>query len=83
MEFTNVQNEYAWVIEVLESCLTESQISTSEKLFRQFIMKWKNEIPDERKEKLNDNFGKLVKIKTFELRKNYESTSSNNCVGTK
>lgn len=73
MEFINIQNDYTWVVKVLESCLTESQINTSEKLFRQFLGKWKNEIPDERRDRLNDNFGKLVKSKTVELRKNYSS----------
>jgi len=73
MEFINIQNDYTWVVKVLESCLTESQISTSEKLFGQFLGKWKNEIPDERRDRLNDNFGKLVKSKTVELRKNYSS----------
>ena len=73
MEFINVQNDYTWVVKVLESCLTESQISTSEKLFIRFLGKWKNEIPDERRDRLNNNFGKLVKSKTVEIRKNHLS----------
>jgi hypothetical protein len=56
---------------VLESCLTESQIDASEKIFKQFLEKWGNELPDERREKLIYNFDKLVKSKTTEVRKNH------------
>jgi|TARA_R110000868_G_scaffold87087_1_gene243803 hypothetical protein len=71
MEFINIQNDYTWVVKVLESCLTESQVDASEKIFKQFLGKWGNELPDERREKLIYNFDKLVKSKTVEIRKNY------------
>lgn len=69
MEFIKIQDEYTWVVKVLDSCLTVTQISTSEKLFRQFLGKWKNGIPDERRDRLINNFGKLIKSKTIEVRK--------------
>ena len=50
MEFINIQNDYTWVVKVLESCLTESQIDASEKIFKQFLEKWENELPNERRE---------------------------------
>ena len=71
MEFINLQNDYTWVIKVLESCVTEFQIDASEKIFKQFLEKWGNELPDERREKLVNNFDKLVKSKTVEIRKNH------------
>lgn len=71
MEFINLQNDYTWVIKVLESCVTEFQIDASEKIFKQFLEKWGNELPDERREKLVNNFDKLVKLKTVEIRKNH------------
>jgi len=71
MEFINLQNDYTWVVKVLESCVTEFQIDASEKIFKQFLEKWGNELPDERREKLVNNFDKLVKSKTVEIRKNH------------
>ena len=40
MEFLNVQNDYTWVVSVLESCLTEPQIEVSKNLFKRFLEKW-------------------------------------------
>ena len=71
MEFINLQNDYTWVIKVLESCVTEFQIDASEKIFKQFLEKWENELPNERREKLIYNFDKLVKSKSVEIRKNH------------
>lgn len=71
MEFINVQNDYTWVVKVLESCVTEFQIDASEKIFKQFLEKWRNKLPDKRREKLIYNFNKLVKSKTVEVRKNH------------
>jgi hypothetical protein len=74
MEFIKLQNEYSWVIEVLESCNTEPQVMTTNKLFKQFIKKWSDEISDERKIRLVHGFNRLMGDKILNIRKNHSQT---------
>jgi hypothetical protein len=74
MEFIKLQNEYSWVIEVLESCNTEPQVMTTNNLFKQFIKKWSDEISDERKIRLVHGFNRLMGDKIINIRKNHSQT---------
>jgi hypothetical protein len=74
MEFIKLQNEYSWVIEVLESCNTEPQVMTTNNLFKQFIKKWSDEISDERKIRLVHGFNRLMGDKILNIRKNHSQT---------
>jgi len=71
MEFIKLQNEYSWVIEVLESCNTEPQVMVSNNLFKQFIKKWSDEMSDERKIRLVHGFNRLMGDKILTIRKNH------------
>jgi hypothetical protein len=68
MEFLNVQNDYTWVVSVLESCLTEPQIEVSKNLFKRFLEKWVDEISDERRLRLSYTFNKTVLSKFSEIK---------------
>jgi hypothetical protein len=68
MEFLNVQNDYTWVVSVLESCLTEPQIEVSKNLFERFLEKWVDEISDERRLRLSYTFNKTVLSKFSEIK---------------
>lgn len=70
MDFIKVQEEYSWVVSVLESCESENQVEVSKNLFKQYLIKWSHEISEERKTRLSHIFGKLTTSKVLEIRKN-------------
>ena len=74
MEFINLQNDYTWVIEVLDSCNTEPQVEVCNNLFKQFLKKWSHEISDERKIRLVHGFNRTMGDKILDIRKKYTQT---------
>jgi hypothetical protein len=74
MEFIKLQNEYAWVIEVLESCNTEPQVEVCNNLCKQFFKKWSDEISDERKIRLVHGFNRMMGDKILDIRKKHIQT---------
>lgn len=69
MNILNIQKEYEWVLEVLESCLNQEQIKTTEKLFKNFIYKWIDDLSEERLERFNWNFQKYMSQKKLRLKR--------------
>ena len=52
MEFLNVKKDFEWVIRVLESCNSLTQVHTSDNLFEFFLKKWEIDLFEERKTEL-------------------------------
>ena len=71
MEFIKMQNEYAWVVDVLDSCNAIPQIEVAENLFNQYLKKWSDDISEVKKTHLTHVFSKLVKGKISEIKKNH------------
>lgn len=71
MEILQIQNEFSWVIKVLDSCVKEQQVTMTDKLFDRFLEKWKEFISDERKTRFSFIFDKAKKGKISEIRKNH------------
>lgn len=69
MDVLNIQKDYGWVLKVLESCRTNEQIQTCEKVFKNFINKWVDELSEERLMTFNWNFQKHRSQKLINLRK--------------
>jgi len=70
MEFLEIEKEYGWVIKVLESCVSVSQIDVTEKLFNNFIKKWSLFLSDERKTRLRFSFDRLSWAQSVKIKKN-------------
>ena len=49
MEFLNVKKDFEWVIRVLESCNSLTQVHTSDNLFEFVLKKWEIDLFEERK----------------------------------
>lgn len=69
MDFINIQKDYDWVLNVLNSSINESQIKTCDKLFENFLTKWSDELSDERKQTFFSNYRKYKSSRTITLRK--------------
>jgi hypothetical protein len=48
MDLILQNKEFEWVLKVLESCVSESQIRTTENLYDNFIKKWKHDFSYEK-----------------------------------
>jgi hypothetical protein len=68
MEFLQIDIEYKWVVKVMESSTTFSQLETSEKLFQNFLGKWGAFISNIILIKLTNNFNKLKNIRLNKLK---------------
>jgi len=53
--------QYSWVLKVLDSCDTEKQIITCEKLFELFMNKWEDEMTMDKNIELTSLFEKIKK----------------------
>jgi hypothetical protein len=71
------QNQYTWIMKVLDSCQNDSQVGTTEKLFELYKKRWASELTQKRVMTLNSNFDKEKKSKLFNLRKKGKSFFSN------
>ena len=58
MDVINIQKDYGWVLKVLDSCITDTQIKACENLFSNFISKWSEDLSPERIETFYSNFKK-------------------------
>jgi uncharacterized protein YeaO (DUF488 family) len=61
--------QYSWVLKVLDSCDTEKQIITCEKLFELFMNKWEDEMTMDKNIELTSLFEKIKKTKILTIRK--------------
>lgn len=64
MDFLLQKKEFDWILKVLESCCNESQIRTTENLYKNFIKKWEYDFSSE-KIKILDNSFQNWKTKKF------------------
>lgn len=64
MDFLLQKKEFDWILKVLESCCNESQIHTTENLYKNFIKKWEYDFSSE-KIKILDNSFQNWKTKKF------------------
>lgn len=61
MDVINIENDFKWVLKVLNSSINNNHINTSIILFNTFLKKWDWEISDEKKLSL---YGKFNTAKT-------------------
>jgi hypothetical protein len=71
------QNQYTWIMKVLDSCQNDVQVATTEKLFELYKKKWINDMTQKHIVTLTANFDKEKKSKLFNLRKKGKSFFSN------
>ena len=70
-------NQYTWVMKVLDSCVNEAQVETTEKLFKLYVKKWDKELTDKQMSQLSSNFEKEKKGKLSKTRKRKGNFLSN------
>ena len=70
-------NQYTWVMKVLDSCVNEAQVETTEKLFKLYVKKWDKELTDKQMSQLSSNFEKEKKGKLSKTRKKKGNFLSN------
>ena len=70
-------NQYTWVMKVLDSCVNETQVETTEKLFKLYVKKWDKELTDKQMSQLSSNFEKEKKGKLSKTRKKKGNFLSN------
>jgi hypothetical protein len=71
------QNQYTWIMKVLDSCQNDAQVGTTEKLFELYKKRWVSELTQKNVVTLTANFDKEKKSKLFNLRKKGKSFFSN------
>jgi len=71
MEFIEIKNEFNWVVKILNSSRTKEHISSSEKLFENFIKKWDSDLSDVMKLKYQNEFNQIKngKVSNIHLEK--------------
>ena len=62
--------DYSWVLKVLESCKTKIQIVGAEKLFINFMIKWREDIPEYMKDSYYSTFERIKKTTIYKIEKN-------------
>lgn len=62
--------EYSWVLKVLESCETKTQVKSAENLFSIFLIKWKEDISDFIKQSYISLFDRIKKTTLYKIEKN-------------
>lgn len=62
--------DYSWVLKVLESCETKTQVKSAENLFSLFLIKWKEDISDFIKQSYISLFDKIKKTTLYKIEKN-------------
>lgn len=67
MEFLNVKKDFEWVIRVLESCNSLTQVHTSDNLFEFFLKKWEIDLFEERKISYTSIYQKTKQKKLYGL----------------
>lgn len=71
MENKSFINDFQRVIQVMESCVTDSQLEIARNYFNLFLLKYVDKMPDQYRLTLIFHYGKLEKSKKFKLyRKN-------------
>ena len=78
MDILNIQKDYDWVLNVLNSCMNELQIKTSDRLFENFLIKWSDELSDERKQTFFSNYKKYKSNRTIIVKKVWQKPSQIN-----
>jgi hypothetical protein len=61
--------EYSWVLKVLESCETKTQVKSAENLFSIFLIKWKEDISDFIKQSYISLFDRIKKTTLYKIEK--------------
>jgi len=69
MKNNNFINDFQRVIQVMESCVTDTQLVVARNYFDLFLMKYNNSMPDEYRLTLIFHYSKLEKSKRFKLLK--------------
>lgn len=70
MEFLTIENEYQWVLRVLESSINIDQINTSKNLFTCFMNKWSYDISDISEMKFKNTFKLRLTHQENKIKKN-------------
>jgi hypothetical protein len=70
IDFINVDNEFDWVVKILNSCVNLPQISTTDKLYESYKNRWSEELSDVKILTLNSKYEREKSLKILELQKN-------------
>ncbi len=70
MTFLNLENEFNWVVKILNSCVNLPQITTTDKLFESYKNRWSDELSDVKILTLNSKYEREKSLKILELQKN-------------
>ena len=70
IDFINVDNEFDWVVKILNSCVNLPQIGTADKLFESYKNKWSEELSDVKVLTLNSRYEREKSLKILEIQKN-------------
>ena len=69
MTFLNLENEFNWVVKILNSCVNLPQISTADKLFESYKNRWSEELSDVKILTLNSKYEREKSLKLLEIQK--------------
>ena len=70
IDFINVDNEFDWVVKILNSCVNLPQIGTTDKLFESYKNRWSEELSDVKVLTLNSRYEREKSLKILEIQKN-------------
>ena len=70
IDFINADNEFDWVVKILNSCVNLPQISTTDKLYESYKNRWSEELSDVKILTLNSKYEREKSLKILELQKN-------------
>ena len=70
MDFLHVENEYKWVLKVLNSCLTITQLKVADLLFKTYKQKWSYELSDIKLLTINSDYERQKSLRLDEIQKN-------------
>lgn len=62
--------DYSWVLKVLESCETKTQVKSAENLFSLFLIKWKEDISEFMKQTYQSSFDRIKNSTLYRIEKN-------------
>lgn len=70
MDFLNIEREYQWVLKVLNSCLTITQIKVADLLFKTYKQKWSYELSDIKLMTIELSYERQKSLKVDEIQRN-------------
>lgn len=70
MEFIKIENEYKWVLKVLNSCLTIPQVKVVDLLFKTYKKKWSYELSDIKLMTIENNYEREKSLLILKIEKN-------------